>query len=121
MILASEILRGQICPPELQDNLGNLLIVINKMRTIWARPMIVTSGYRTPEHNKTIGGALNSSHMYCQAIDISDTKGELDAWLDLNPEMLEKCGLWREDPAATPTWCHLDIRQRDPNKRTFKP
>tara|TARA_R110000744_G_scaffold212024_1_gene331099 strand:+ start:67 stop:420 length:354 start_codon:yes stop_codon:yes gene_type:complete len=30
----------------------------------------ITSGYRTPNHNKSVGGVLNSSHMKGMAADI---------------------------------------------------
>jgi hypothetical protein len=33
-------------------------------------PLIVTSGYRSPEHNKKVGGAKNSLHMRGMAFDI---------------------------------------------------
>jgi hypothetical protein len=33
-------------------------------------PLIVTSGYRTPEHNRAVGGAPNSQHLYMRALDI---------------------------------------------------
>lgn len=119
MIYTREILRGLRCPLEYQDNLDRLLIAANKLRTIWAKPMIVTSGFRTVVHNTAIGGAKNSAHLYCMAIDVADPNGELDAWLDKNPELLEKCGLWKEHSDATPGWCHVDIRERV--NRIFKP
>jgi hypothetical protein len=34
-------------------------------------PFIVTSGYRTPEHNAKVGGVANSSHVKGLAVDIS--------------------------------------------------
>jgi uncharacterized protein YcbK (DUF882 family) len=30
----------------------------------------ITSGYRSPEHNKSVGGVLNSSHLKGMAVDI---------------------------------------------------
>lgn len=32
-------------------------------------PMHITSGYRTPEHNAEVGGAKDSQHIHCKAID----------------------------------------------------
>lgn len=34
------------------------------------RPITITSGYRTPEHNRRVGGATNSLHMMGLAADI---------------------------------------------------
>lgn len=33
-------------------------------------PIVITSGYRTPERNKQIGGAKNSQHIHGRAADI---------------------------------------------------
>ena len=34
------------------------------------KPMIINSGYRTPSHNKKVGGASGSQHVYGKAADI---------------------------------------------------
>ena len=34
-------------------------------------PMIITSGYRSKEHNEAIGGAKNSPHLQGKAVDIA--------------------------------------------------
>lgn len=33
------------------------------------------SAYRTPTHNKAVGGAINSNHLYGRAVDIPAKKG----------------------------------------------
>jgi uncharacterized protein YcbK (DUF882 family) len=38
-------------------------------------PLIINSGYRTPEHNKAVGGAENSQHLYGTAVDVRVPKG----------------------------------------------
>ena len=95
----------------------DLLTRLGKLRDDWGIPMIVNCGYRCPIHNKDVGGAPDSAHLYGQAADIHDPDGALDAWL--TDEMLEAYGLWREEPAATPTWTHLQTRPE--KNRTFKP
>ena len=32
--------------------------------------MVVTSGYRSPSHNRRVNGAKRSMHMYCAAVDV---------------------------------------------------
>jgi zinc D-Ala-D-Ala carboxypeptidase len=110
MIERDEILKTQTCPPELEINLYNLLIALNKFRAIYGIPMIVTSGYRTPEHNVAIGGAKNSAHCLCMAADFADKDRSLCNWILRNESILEQCGLWMEDPDVTTTWVHLQIR-----------
>ena len=34
------------------------------------RPIVITSGYRCPEHNRAVGGASNSQHLYGTAADV---------------------------------------------------
>lgn len=34
------------------------------------RPVVIVSGYRCPQHNKAVGGATSSQHMYGSATDI---------------------------------------------------
>ncbi len=44
--------------------------VLQKLRDLCGFPLVITSGYRCPRHNKAVGGALNSSHMKGIAVDI---------------------------------------------------
>jgi hypothetical protein len=49
----------------------NLLLKLEEVRTaIGNKPIVITSGYRCPTHNKNVGGAKNSQHMYGRAADI---------------------------------------------------
>ena len=43
---------------------------LQKLRDFIGKPLTVTSGYRTPERNKTIGGSSKSKHMEGIAADI---------------------------------------------------
>lgn len=105
-----EILKTQTCPPALEGNLSKLLVALNKFRSLYGIPMIVTSGYRTPDHNASVGGAKNSAHCLCMAADFSDKDRSLCNWILANESILEQCGLWMEDPDSTTTWVHLQIR-----------
>lgn len=39
------------------------------VRTLLSAPIIISSGYRSPELNKAIGGAKNSQHVKGEAVD----------------------------------------------------
>lgn len=124
MISREEVLMGRDkefpLTPALESNLQKLLIALNKFRTAYGKPMVVTSGYRPGHYNKDAGGALHSSHLTCEACDFSDPQGILDAFCMANLKLLEDCGLWLESPMNTVGWCHLQIRPV-PNKRVFLP
>jgi hypothetical protein len=123
MIAINEILMGREVAspltPEMWKNLTKLTIAVNKLREAYGKPLTVSSGYRPPLANSTAGGAKQSAHLVCMAVDFSDPKGELDAWCMSNLDKLEAWGLWLEDPSSTPSWTHVDIRPRA--TRVFKP
>ena len=54
----------QLMDPELLD-------MIDKAREIYGRPIRVTSGYRTEDHNRKVGGVDSSSHLKGLAIDVA--------------------------------------------------
>ena len=47
-----------------------LVDFLNQLRLRFGKPLIVTSGYRSPEHNKAVGGVANSYHTQGLAADI---------------------------------------------------
>ena len=61
--------KPQTLPPNLEGNLIALAIALDSFRHWWGRPIRVTSGYRTPEHNAAIGGVPNSAHTRALAAD----------------------------------------------------
>lgn len=64
-------------------------------------------------------GAKNSSHKEGRGIDIYDPDNHLDQWI--TDSVLERHGLYREEPAATPGWVHLTDRPPVSKHRTFHP
>jgi uncharacterized protein YcbK (DUF882 family) len=44
---------------------------LQKLRDMVGKPIIIQSGYRTPEYNKKVGGAADSQHVKGTAADIS--------------------------------------------------
>ena len=49
---------------------SELVEVLENIRTHFKNPVIITSGYRTPEYNEKIGGVKNSQHTKGMAADI---------------------------------------------------
>lgn len=90
--------------------LTTLLIVLNKFRAAYGKPMNVTSGYRPGKYNEAAGGATRSCHLTCEATDFEDADGSIYAFCKANVPLLEQLGIWVEDRVNTPTWCHLQIR-----------
>ncbi|MDZ7601219.1 MAG: D-Ala-D-Ala carboxypeptidase family metallohydrolase [Hoeflea sp.] len=47
-----------------------LVRVLKAVERHYGRPLVVTSGYRSPKHNRSAGGASGSRHTSCEAADI---------------------------------------------------
>lgn len=114
------------------SNLSDLLIKINKVRTVWGKPMIVTSGVRNIDDQKRIyaeiakkkGSAvirvpMGSKHLSAQAVDIADPDGTLMVWTKANASLLDSAGLWVED--GTVGWVHYQSVAPGSGNRFFKP
>ena len=47
-----------------------LVRVLKTIEHHYNRPLVVTSGYRSPKHNRRVGGASGSRHTSCEAADV---------------------------------------------------
>lgn len=57
-------------PPELWPNIIPTLKVLDLVRERLDTPFTVTSGYRSPEYNRRVGGAPSSLHLRFSAVDV---------------------------------------------------
>jgi len=44
---------------------------LQALRGVLGVPMVVLSAYRSPEHNRAVGGAKHSQHLYARAFDVA--------------------------------------------------
>lgn len=44
--------------------------ILDPLRVAWGKPIVVTSGYRSPKLNRAVGGAAKSQHCKGEAADI---------------------------------------------------
>lgn len=49
----------------------DLVDLLERLRDVLARPIVVTSGYRCAAHNEEVGGATKSYHLLGRAADIA--------------------------------------------------
>ncbi len=98
---------------DLETNATDLLIKVNSLlQELGVSDVHVTSGYRTPEHNLKIGGALKSNHCKAQAIDLKDDDRAIGNRIMTNLKVLISRGLHMEslDYCVTSQghkWIHL--------------
>lgn len=90
-----------------------LLKVLETLREKIGEPIYINSGYRTPEHNKAVGGSTLSYHMYGMAADIWADKHTPKQLYTILDEMLEGWGgLELHD-----TFVHVDTRTKEWRKK----
>lgn len=83
-----------------------LVSVLEKIRTHFNKAVVITSAYRTPSHNKTIGGTARSQHIYGLAADIVVRDTAPEAVADYAETLLKnKGGIGRYK-----TFTHIDVR-----------
>lgn len=84
---------------------SDLVIKLQALRDIIEKPIVINSGYRTPEYNKKIGGASRSQHIYGKAADIA-ISGINPKEIAKQAETLGFMGIGLYD------WgCHVDTRK----------
>lgn len=87
----------------IDDYLYNILDIL---RDKLEKPVIITSGYRTPEWNKKCGGAKYSYHMRGMAADIRvDGISPKELANKLNAIVPNECGI-----IVYNNWVHFDVR-----------
>jgi hypothetical protein len=47
-----------------------MLSLVRRAESHFGRKVVVTSGYRSPAHNRRVRGAQHSQHMFCNALDL---------------------------------------------------
>lgn len=124
MISMKEFLRNGEKSGDLTEqqrrNMYNLMAAVNVFRFYYGKPMVVTSGYRSPEYNVKIGGSPRSAHCTCKAIDIRDD-GTIKQFVKDNIDLCERLGLYFEHFDHTPTWVHMTTRPPKSGNRFFRP
>lgn len=57
--------------PDIMDNIIFTMECLDQIREEYGKPLYITSGYRCPELNRTVGGVKTSQHLKGQAADIN--------------------------------------------------
>jgi lysozyme len=80
---------------------------LQQLRTTIGKPFYIVSGYRSPEHNRAVGGAPRSKHMEGIAFDIDTTRGINQERLKAEAERLGFNGI-----GTYGNFIHIDTRQQ---------
>lgn len=108
--------------PEAERNLTALVsAVLDPLRERWGRPITVTSGYRSPQLNRLVGGAPDSQHTKGEAADITAGTpadnarlGRLAAQLGAFDQLIFE----QSNPQCTEAaWIHVSWKRVGENRR----
>lgn len=125
-------------PDALKANVAALVDnVLDPLREAWGGPIDVSSGYRCPQLNKVVGGAVASQHMKGEAADIwiftRDSQGNIvknadgKAIVDRTAnrrifQMIQELGLPFDQLIDEHdfAWVHVSHRAQGPNRGEIK-
>jgi len=101
---------GSPVPVELMPNVELLAKNLQVLRDHLGEPIHINSGYRSPEHNKKVGGEKNSYHMKAMAADItckSKTPKQLAAIIE---KLIAEKKMKQGGIGIYPGFVHYDVR-----------
>lgn len=101
------------------DHLDNLMAiaqdVFQRVRDHFNVPIKVTSGYRSPELNKLIGGSANSQHCTGEALDLdADVFGAIenrDVFRFISENLTFDQLIWEYGSSMNPDWVHVSYKK----------
>jgi uncharacterized protein YcbK (DUF882 family) len=101
---------GRDIPNNVLPNIIQLAKNLQVLRDAVGKSITITSGYRSPQHNKKIGGAKDSQHVKGMAADIK-VAGMTPKEVALIIEGLIESGKMKQGGIGIyPSWVHYDIR-----------
>ncbi len=103
---------GAEMPEEVLKNIKKLAIQLQIIREYTGLPIKINSGYRSPKHNKSIGGSKNSQHKLGKAADIVIEGLSSDVVYELIEDLIKKNVLNIKGLGEYDTFTHVDIRDK---------
>jgi len=86
------------------------VLLLDKARDIAGIPFVINSGFRTPAHNKKVGGVANSAHLTGLAVDLRARTGA-ETYAIIKSAM--EVGIKRIGINRASQFVHLDISYSD--------
>ena len=118
-------------PLSVRVHLTETITLLESIRSEWGAycedhnlgtPAIrVSSGYRSPELNKAVGGVKTSAHVVGYAADIVPVNGKQDEFEAFMAEVFEKKGYAYDqiivEKSKTARWVHVGYKKADGSQR----
>jgi len=105
---------------EVEANLMVLYLRINKVRSAYGSPMVITSGLRSEADQMRINpSAPKSKHLIGAACDVLDQDEKLNDWCKSNEALLQEIRFWMEERQGG--WQHFQTYAPSSGKLWFLP
>ncbi len=101
---------GAEMPAEVLSNIKKLSKELQQLRDYIGCSITINSGYRSPEHNKSIGGAKNSQHVKGNAADIVVKGLKPDEVYNILEDLISQGLINIDGIGRYDTFTHVDIR-----------
>lgn len=101
---------GSEMPEMVLRNIKKLSINLQVLRDEIGQPIRINSGYRSPEHNKKVGGAVGSQHVFGNAADIVVANHSPQEVFQIIERLIAEGKMKEGGLKAYKTFCHYDIR-----------
>lgn len=102
---------GKPFTEEAKVNLSTLAKNLQVLRNDVKKPVTIMSGYRSPQHNKNVGGASKSQHMMGMAADIKIPGMTPKQIYNKIEELIGKGQMQQGGMGLYPTFVHYDVRE----------
>lgn len=99
---------GAKMPSNVLANVLRLMNNLQALRNEVKRPITITSGYRSPAHNRAIGGAKNSRHMFGDAADIKVKNMSPKQVVAIIEKLISEGKMEEGGIGIYPSWVHYD-------------
>jgi len=98
--------------------------VFQPIREHFGNPIFVSSGYRSPELNKAIGGSKTSQHCKGEAIDIDNDALEYPTNSDIFWYIYDHLDfdqmIWEFGDDKSPSWVHVSYKSEGNRKQVLR-
>jgi len=101
---------GTPVPGELMDNVKKLAANLQVIRDTIGEPLRINSAYRTPEHNKKVGGKKNSYHLKAMAADLTCKSKSPKQLAAIIEKLIKEKKIVQGGLGIYPGFVHYDIR-----------
>lgn len=100
---------GARMPNDVLNNVQELAKNVQIIRDYVGVPLTINSGYRSPEHNKAVGGVANSEHVKGKASDLSSKQITPNKLYDTILKLIADGKIYNGGVGIYNTFVHYDI------------